>query len=76
MDDKRLKFETSLTQIGKFARDRLKPEEYAELYSHIESAWSAYDAAIDEELRELTADQGTKERKVSFSLTFGFRREG
>lgn len=76
MEDNRLKFETAMTQIGKFARDKLKPEEYAELYRHIESAWGSYDAAIDEELKGLAADKGPKERKVSFSLTFGFRREG
>lgn len=77
MDDKKLAFETAMTQMAMVAKEGLSEDAYLVFLDRFSKAWERYDDAIDfilEEVRE--AKKEPKDKRFSLSLTFGFKREG
>lgn len=72
MDDKKLAFETAMTQAASVAQKGLSPHDYQEFLSCFSEAWAAYDAAVF----SAATKKETVDKRISLSFVFGFRREG
>lgn len=73
MDDKKLAFETAMTQAGATAKAGLSDEDYKMFLARFSEAWAAYDAAV---LSAAKPKKEPQDKRFSLSLTLGFRREG
>ena len=78
MDDKRLAFETAMTQAAIVAKENMDAAEYQRFMAQIERAWASYDnaidRAIDEAMREVKSQPTDK--RWSLSVTLGLHKEG
>lgn len=73
MDDKKLAFETAMTQAASVAKKGLWSDDYQEFLSFFSEAWAAYDAAV---FSAGNPKKETVDKRISLSLVFGFKREG
>ena len=80
MDDKKLAFETAMTQAASVARENMSPDKYNQFQTLFARAWAAYDGAvdgaIDEAVREVKSQSQPKDKRWSLSVTLGLRKEG
>lgn len=72
MDDKKLAFETAMTQVGAIAKGAMNERDYQALYSHLAEAWAAYDSAVD----AASVKSVPTDKRWSLSVTLGLRKEG
>lgn len=73
MDDKKLAFETAMTQAALAAKSGLSDEDYRNFFKWYSEAWAAYDVAV------FSACEPQKEptdKCFNLSLTLGFKRKG
>ena len=73
MDDKKLAFETAMTQAAAIAKVGLSDEDYKLFLARFSEAWATYDAAVASSVKP---KKEPKDKRFSLSLTLGFRREG
>ena len=76
MDDKRLAFETAMTQAASVAKNTMTPDQYAQFQEHFSDAWAAYDRAIDDAVHDLVKQNKPTDKRWSLSVTLGLRKEG